>query len=929
MAEVAPLRAGDPAHLGPYRLTGLLGEGGQGTVFLAEDEPGHRVAVKLLHARFSGDAKARSRFAAEVAVAKRVSPFCTARVLDSDVEGDRPYIVSEFIDGPSLSEVLAAEGPRTGADLDRVAIGTMTALAAIHQAGVVHRDFKPANVLLAPDGPRVIDFGIARALDATGTLSSTAIGTPAYMSPEQISGARVGPPADVWAWAATMAYASSGRPAFGQDSIPAVMHRILNMPPDLGALAEPLRGLVAGCLAKDPALRPQSQHVLAYLLRLAGSLPEPGAASGAGDAGEPHDSTILNQGAEAAAESAGLSAGSHAPPAPLPPPFPPPPPGPAPVMAPHVPAMAPAPGLQGQVPGGPTWPSNGASSGGPTSPFGDPSPRKPNRTGGGKRRRGIGVLAGAGGAALVALVVTGTVIAVRMSGDGDGDRDPAPLGRTGGTLAVAARGDLSTGSEIDPSHSISGTARFLGKQLFTGLTETATDGSVRNRLALSVQPDATCKTWTIALKEGTRFSDGTPVDAQAFARGWARAASVTTGDSPLLMADIDGYALVSAGKAAEFSGVKVTGGGGLVVTLTSPNCDFPARLADPVFAPVPVSAGKADNATYNMEPVGNGPFKVASYAKGKSVTLARNTAWAFGQARLDQVTVRLDSDTAAGRAAFAAGQVGWSPLGNDDPVAAGQPNVTTRFLPSARMLVPITARGAMSSREARLAVSYALDRDEIGKALGGVSRPAHGVVPAALPGFGKPGVCPSCDASDPAKAKELAAQAGLKPGTKVRLYMQNLPAYQRLGTVVAAQLERTLGWEIEQRSSDFSAYRKNVVAKDASGLAFFAWSPDYPTPYTMLWSLLGSTGVATEENSFYNLAGYKNTRFDDLMYRAVRTVPEGPRADLYKQAEKVALDDMALIPLAELGRAAQRSDRYVGLELDFDGDPTLATAALK
>ncbi|WP_272497284.1 ABC transporter substrate-binding protein [Actinomadura terrae] len=912
MAEVAPLRSGDPAHLGPYRLTGLLGEGGQGTVFLGEDEPGHRVAVKLLHARFSGDAKARSRFAAEVAVAKRVSPFCTARVLDSDVEGDRPYIVSEFIDGPSLSEVLAADGPRTGADLDRVAIGTMTALAAIHQAGVVHRDFKPANVLLAPDGPRVIDFGIARALDATGTLSSTAIGTPAYMAPEQISGARVGPPADVWAWAATMAYASSGRPAFGQDSIPAVMHRILNMPPDLGALAEPLRGLVAGCLAKDPALRPQSQHVLAYLLRLAGSLPEPGAGAVAVGGGDGHDTTILNQGAEAAAESEGLHASAGPPPAPFPPPAP-----------------APPPGFPGQVPAGPTWPSGGSPSGGSTSPFGDPALGAPNGKGGGKRRRGLGVLAGAGGAALVALIITGTVIAVRMSDGGDPDPGPTPLGRTGGTLAVSTRSDLGSGSEIDPSHSISGTARFLGKQLFTGLTETGTDGAVRNRLATSIQPDSTCKTWTIALKEGTLFSDGSPVDAQAFARGWARAASVTTGDSPLLMADIDGYALVSANKAAEFSGVKVTGGGGLVVTLTSPNCDFPARLADPVFAPVPVSAGKADNATYNMEPVGNGPFKVASYVKGKTVTLARNPAWAFGQARLDQVTVRLDSDAAAGRAAFTSGQVGWSTLSNDDAATAGQANVITRFLASERMLVPITARGAMSSKEARLAVSYALDRDEISRALGGVNRPAHGVVPAALPGFGKPGACPSCDASDPAKAKQLAAQAGLKAGTNVRLYMQNLPAYQRLGAVVAAQLERTLGWRIEQRPSDFSAYRKNVVAKDASGLAFFAWSPDYPTPYTMLWSLLGSTGVATEANSYYNLAGYRNTRFDDLMYRAVRTVPEGQRADLYRQAEKVALDDMALIPLAELGRAALRSDKYVGLEFDFDGDPTLANAALK
>src|ERR671914_1529531 len=196
MPQATPLLPGDPERLGAYELTGRLGEGGQGMVFLgtapADDPgdggPGVPVAVKLLHARLSTDAKARSRFAAEVAVAQRVAPFCTAPILDADVEGDTPYIVSEYIDGPSLQDVVSRQGPRTGTALHRLAVGTITALTAIHQAGVVHRDLKPSNVLLAADGPRVIDFGIARALDATGTLSSTAIGTPAYMAPEQISG---------------------------------------------------------------------------------------------------------------------------------------------------------------------------------------------------------------------------------------------------------------------------------------------------------------------------------------------------------------------------------------------------------------------------------------------------------------------------------------------------------------------------------------------------------------------------------------------------------------------------------------------------------------------------------------------------------------------------------------------------------------------
>jgi serine/threonine protein kinase len=266
MHKVQPLRTGDPRRLGEYRLVGLLGEGGQGVVYQGEDSNGEPVAVKLLHARFSGDTKARARFAAELAHAERVAAFCTARVLDADVEGDRPYIVSEFVDGLSLSQVIANGGGPRGHALERLAIATVTALAAIHEAGVVHRDFKAGNVIMGADGPRVIDFGIARALDATGTFSSTVVGTPSYMAPEQISGGAVGPAADVFAWACTIAYASNGATPFGQDSIPAVMHRILHEEPDLGQMSGTLRDIVAACLAKDPALRPTAREILLRLL---------------------------------------------------------------------------------------------------------------------------------------------------------------------------------------------------------------------------------------------------------------------------------------------------------------------------------------------------------------------------------------------------------------------------------------------------------------------------------------------------------------------------------------------------------------------------------------------------------------------------------------------------------------------------------------
>ncbi|MFD0683607.1 protein kinase domain-containing protein [Actinomadura fibrosa] len=266
MPEPRPLRPNDPREIGGFRLTARLGEGSQGVVYLGTSGTGERVAVKVLHAEIDGDERARTLFERELATAGQVAPFCTARIITAKADGDSPYIVSEYIDGPSLRQSVAECGPFPAAELTRLAIGTATALAAIHEAGVVHRDLKPANVLLGPDGPKVIDFGIARSLEATSASLTGAVGTPAYMAPEQIAGTTGGPPLDLFAWACTMAYAANGTPPFGQDSIPAIMHRILHAPPELGRLDGPLRDLVASCLAKDPARRPTALDVLKRLL---------------------------------------------------------------------------------------------------------------------------------------------------------------------------------------------------------------------------------------------------------------------------------------------------------------------------------------------------------------------------------------------------------------------------------------------------------------------------------------------------------------------------------------------------------------------------------------------------------------------------------------------------------------------------------------
>ena len=246
-----------PDRLGPYRLLDRIGEGGMGVVYLARDPEQRSVAVKILRPAVAGDPNARRRLAREVETMRRVrSPF-VAEVLDTDVTSETPYIVTRYVPGRTLDEVVTQEGPLTGSRLIRMAAGLADALAAIHAAGVVHRDLKPGNVMLMNGDPVVIDFGIAQALDSTRlTMTGMFMGTPGYLSPEVIEGQSSTSFSDVHAWGATVAFAATGRAPFGTGSYETIFYRIVNGKPDLSGVPGPMAELVAAALRRDPAQRP-------------------------------------------------------------------------------------------------------------------------------------------------------------------------------------------------------------------------------------------------------------------------------------------------------------------------------------------------------------------------------------------------------------------------------------------------------------------------------------------------------------------------------------------------------------------------------------------------------------------------------------------------------------------------------------------------
>src|SRR6266545_2296628 len=303
MIPAPPLLAGDPSRLGRYTLVGRLGQGGMGVVYLGRDEDGRLVAIKVIRPELAANPDYLARFRLEVELGRKVNGPFVAEVLDAGFDSERPYLVTAYIEGTTLQASVRERGPMPSSEVAHLAVGMAAALSAIHAAGLVHRDLKPGNVLLSAEGPRVIDFGVARAVrDRSGSLPGPVRpGTAEFMAPEQFEDVEVGPAVDVFAWGGLLVYASTGLPPFGdkagEGGVDALERRVRYHQPDLGALEHPLRELVGAAMAKLPSGRPTAQALVSRLLASAplprGHRAAPGGRGGAGcqAAGDPDGRT--------------------------------------------------------------------------------------------------------------------------------------------------------------------------------------------------------------------------------------------------------------------------------------------------------------------------------------------------------------------------------------------------------------------------------------------------------------------------------------------------------------------------------------------------------------------------------------------------------------------------------------------------------------
>ncbi|MHB9859309.1 peptide ABC transporter substrate-binding protein [Streptomyces sp. YIM S03343] len=538
------------------------------------------------------------------------------------------------------------------------------------------------------------------------------------------------------------------------------------------------------------------------------------------------------------------------------------------------------------------------------------------------------------GAIVIALAATACGSSDDDSGSGNGK------GSAGGTFRMGITEPVA----IDPYNAQESEGTLVTDNLFTGLYDPTADGQVVPALATSKKVSSDGKTWTFTIKKGTKFTNGEPVDAAAFIRGWNRVAVKTAAsDVAYHMAGIDGFDAAQAGKATTMTGLSAPDPYTLQVKLSAPDFEFYIKTSHTVFSPVPKAAGDAKNKTYNESPIGNGPFKMqGKWEHNKSITLVRNDSYGLTKAHLDKVQIDIlnaNNGVTLEYQGFESGQYDWARMPTPQLPAAkakyeAQGEWISMDASGMNYLLPITDNGPLKNAKAREAVSYAIDRDAIIKGVfQGMMTKSTTILPPSFKDAYQKDLCASCIKQDKAKAKQLAKEGGLTAGTTIELAYNTGSGHEEWIQAVKQQLEDVLGVKVKSTGKPFAELLADQQKPNATGLYRFAWGADYPTPDNFLFPLLDTASINKDSSGKVtgdNRERYSNKKFDDLVAQARATADQAGRNALYKQAEKVALDDMALIPLwnrTQLRLA--NTKKFTGMAMDFHENPTLPEISLK
>jgi oligopeptide transport system substrate-binding protein len=518
------------------------------------------------------------------------------------------------------------------------------------------------------------------------------------------------------------------------------------------------------------------------------------------------------------------------------------------------------------------------------------------------------------------------------------------VGKPGGTFRLSIVEPVS----IDPWNAQESEGILVSKNLFDTLVTVDANGHVKKLLAQSYTANPTCTDWTFTLKPNQKFSNGEPLDAESIKRGMTRAALGSAASAVAYhMANVVGFDALQASKATDpttvnFTGVTATGDT-LKVALTAPDCEFDLKTAQPVFSPVPPEAGAATNTKFNNEPIGNGPFKMAQpWQHDKSITLVRNDNYTDGpKALLNGVDITINDGSSGSYEdkGFTNGNFDYARVAPDDLKAFAakyhtDDPTTNAFIKDVAYgvtyLMPMVNNKPMNSVAGREAVSYAIDRDAIitGILKNSVTK-ATSLVPTPFETQGtfQPGICASCVKQDVTKAKALALQAGLPPGTKINLQYWTGAGLDGWSQAIAGELKDELGWTVNIQALPFKTVIQNMSNPASTGLFTSIWGADYPTSWAILYPLLATEPA---DNPGANGGRYSNKKFDALLAAGQAESDTAKRVADYRQAEQVAIgQDLAVIPLWYQTEYRVFNSKFVGVNQDFFDNPTLATIGLK